>query len=88
MEIAHDPDKNLVWCQVEGHTATVEYEVKEGTLDILHTRVPAPLEGHGLASQLVQWSYDYARRQGLRPAATCSYAQAWLKRHPEYVVKE
>jgi predicted GNAT family acetyltransferase len=61
----------------------VEYELSDGALVITHTIVPPPLEGQGIASQLVAFTYDYARAQQLQPAATCSYAVAWLKRHPE-----
>ena len=36
------------------------------------------------ASALVKAAYDYARANGLKPIATCSYAVVWLQRHPEY----
>ena len=57
---------------------------KDGMLDILHTVVPPPVEGRGIASALVRHAFDYALRQGLKPEATCSYARTWLARHPEY----
>lgn len=82
MEISHDTSKQVAWTVIDGHRAQVEYEITEGTLDILHTFVPQQLEGRGIASQLVQFVYDYAVEKGLKPAATCSYARAWLMRHP------
>lgn len=85
MEIYHDIKNLRVWTEKEGYTAYVEYELIDGTLDIMHTYVPAPLEGMGIASQLVECAYDYALKEGLKPAATCTYAIAWLKRHPEYL---
>jgi len=42
------------------------------------------LEGRGIAATLVETAYKYAKKQGLRPLATCSYAVVWLKRHPEF----
>ncbi len=81
LEIRHDPEKRIVHTTVEGHTAHVEYSIHDGMLDILHTVVPKPVEGRGIASRLVEYAYDYARRQGLGPAATCSYARIWLQRH-------
>lgn len=84
MEIYHDIKNLRVWTEKDGYTAYVEYELIDGTLDILHTYVPAPLEGMGIASQLVGFTFDYALKEGLIPTATCSYAIAWLNRHPEY----
>lgn len=80
-EIVHDQKRRRFQTSVEGHTAYVEYDIHDGMLDILHTVVPKPVEGRGIASRLVEYAYDYARRQGLGPAATCSYARIWLQRH-------
>jgi uncharacterized protein len=85
MQINHDKEGRRVWIQEGGNTAYVEYRLSEGCLEILHTIVPVPLEGQGIASQLVKYAYDYALQQGLAPAATCSYAKVWLQRHPEYI---
>lgn len=84
MEINHNTQIHKVWIEQEGCTAYVEYELTSDSLDIKHTIVPTPIEGQGIASQLVKYVYDYALQQGLKPAATCSYAQVWLKRHLEY----
>lgn len=85
MEINNDVAHNRVWAERDGNISEVEYIVSDGMLNIIHTFVPQALEGQGIASQLVKYAYDYALEQGLRPIATCSYARAWLKRHPEYV---
>lgn len=82
MDIHHDKKNQRVWTELNGYTAEVRYELTDGTVDIFHTYVPEPLGGQGFASQLVGFVYDYARQQGLTPAATCSYAKVWLKKHP------
>lgn len=84
MDIKHNMDNCRAWTEIDGYTAYVEYEINNFELDIKHTIVPPPLEGQGIASQLVKYVYDYALKEGLKPVATCSYAQIWLKRHPEY----
>ncbi|MEG1161677.1 GNAT family N-acetyltransferase [Bacteroides sp.] len=81
-EITHQPEQSLFQTQVEGRTAFVQYRLIDGSLDIIHTIVPRPLEGKGIAAALVKAAYDYALAQGLRPSATCSYAVKWLERHP------
>ena len=86
-EIEHQPEQKLFKTEVEGRTAFVQYRLLNGGLDIIHTIVPRPLEGQGIAAALVKAAYDYAVANGLKPKATCSYAVAWLQRHPE-VTKE
>lgn len=83
-EIVHDQKRRRFQTSVEGHTAYVEYDIHDGMLDILHTIVPKAIEGRGIASALVRYAFDYAVQNGMKPAATCSYALTWLKRHTEY----
>lgn len=85
MNVIHDEDKCLFYVDVEGLRAYVNYRLTDSALDILHTIVPKEIGGQGIASLLVKTAYDYARRNGLRPVATCSYAIVWLQRHPEYL---
>ena len=82
-KIEHQPEQKLFKTEVEGRTAFVQYRLLNGGLDIIHTIVPHPLEGQGIAAALVKAAYDYAVANGLKPKATCSYAVAWLQRHPE-----
>lgn len=84
MEIIHDTTRNWFRTEVDGHTAHIAYRLHDGALDIRHTIVPEEIGGQGIASALVKAAYDYAREQGLKPVATCSYAVAWLRRHTEY----
>lgn len=84
MEILHDEGAKKFWTLVDGYKAYVAYEIHESGLDIRRTLVPEAVGGRGIAAALVKAAYDYARAKRLRPVATCSYAVAWLRRHPEY----
>jgi uncharacterized protein len=83
-EIVHLPKRNRFEVEQDELKAYVEYKFVDGALDILHTIVPKSLEGKGIAGALVKTAYDYARTQGLKAKATCSYAVVWLQRHTEY----
>lgn len=84
MNIEHDIKNQEFYTTIDGKKAYVSYIADEHSLDIRHTIVAKELEGQGIASSLVKTAYDYAIEKGLRPVATCSYAAAWIKRHPEY----
>jgi uncharacterized protein len=51
---------------------------------ITHTGVPHAWEGRGIAASLTQAAFEYARSRGLSVTPLCSYAAAYLRRHPEY----
>ena len=69
-EVTHRPERNRFELEKNGMTAFVEYEGEDGTLDIMHTIVPPPLEGKGIAAALVEATYKYAAGQGLAEAAS------------------
>ena len=69
-----------------GETRTVfaDYAVQGDTRGILHVEADPALRGSGAAGQFMQALAEHARAQQLKLAPRCSYAVAWLKRHPEY----
>ena len=83
-DIRHNAEASRFETRVDEATALTEYRIEGDQLNILHTLVPRAIEGRGIASALVKAAYDYALCNGLIPTATCSYAIAWLDRHPDY----
>lgn len=61
----------------------VEYRVRDGTLDLVHTEVLPQFEGRGLAGQLARFALDDARAQGRKVAPSCSYIARYVERHPQ-----
>ena len=53
----------------------------EYTID--HTFVDDRLRGQGIAGELVRLAVEQIKNQGGHVRATCTYAQAWVQRHPE-----
>jgi len=70
----------------EGETRAVfaDYAVQGETRVILHVEADPNLRGSGAAGRFMQSLAEHARAEGLKLAPRCSYAVAWLKRHPEY----
>jgi predicted GNAT family acetyltransferase len=48
--------------------------------------VPHAMEGQGIASRLTQAALEYARQQNYQVFPLCSFAQVYMRRHPEYRV--
>lgn len=61
-----------------------EYAVQGDTRVILHVEAHPDLRGSGAAGRFMQALSEHARAEGLKLAPRCSYAVAWLKRHPEF----
>ena len=83
-EILHDSAQGRFSTTVDGHTGYVEYVLRDGVMDILHTIVPKEIGGRGIAGHLVRAALEFARAGDLAVRATCEYAAAWMARHPEY----
>lgn len=64
--------------------AEVTFPTMDGIATINHTFVHPILRGQGVADKLVKLAADKILADGNKIAATCSYAAAWFRRHPEY----
>lgn len=82
--VRHDAGDARFVTRVDGHDGFVEYTQADGVLTITHTVVPPEIGGRGIAGQLVRAALEYARANGLKVVPACSYAAAYVQRHPEY----
>jgi uncharacterized protein len=70
--------------QVDGVTCELDYYVRDGVMTITHTGVPSEVGGRGIAGELVRTAFEAARSAGWKVVPACSYARAWIERHPDY----
>lgn len=52
-------------------------------VNIDHTYVNPVLRGQGIAGEMLKVVAEFLREKGLKATATCSYANAWLKKNRE-----
>ncbi len=83
-EIRHDAERRRFETTADGHVGHVEYERDGDRLVLTHTIVPSEIGGRGIAGALVRATLDHARAEGLKVVPACSYADVWMRRHPEY----
>ena len=81
----HHNQKNMHFeVAEEGEVAFLEYRMYKGDIALMHTQVPAALEGKGVASALAVYAFKYAEEHKLPVMVYCPYVAAFIKRHPEY----
>ena len=83
-DVQHDPTARKFFAQVDGHEGELVYRRDGNPVELRRTTVPAAIGGRGVAAHLVKAALDWARSDGSRVAPTCSYAAAYIRRHPEY----
>jgi predicted GNAT family acetyltransferase len=69
---------------VDGHRAFIDYKARDGVYYLIHTEVPIELEGHGIATALVDKVFHYLEGHNFKLVPYCAYIKAYLKRHPEW----
>jgi predicted GNAT family acetyltransferase len=82
LQIKHDSHARRLSTQLEGHTGELDYELDGKVMSITHTRVPGPIGGRGVAAELMRSALDLAATNGWTVNPLCSYAVAYMKRHP------
>jgi uncharacterized protein len=81
--VTRDPDRSVFEYRAGDLVAELVYRRRGERMVLVHTGVPAALEGHGAGGQLVRAAVGYAAGEGLTVVPACPFARAWLERHPD-----
>lgn len=65
---------------VDNNLALLDYQLRDGVLQIDYVYVPPDFRGRGIAGQLMEAALAHARQEGLRVHPVCSYARAYMAR--------
>jgi predicted GNAT family acetyltransferase len=69
---------------VDGQVVFADYRRQPGRVVITHVEAPPALRGTGAAGRLMQGVMDLVRGEQVKVLPLCSYARAWILRHPEH----
>ena len=86
LEVLHNQRENRFETWIDGNLSKLDYIQDGRNFVITHVGVHPSLRGQGVAGRLVEVSLAYARENSLRVIPMCSYAAAFIRRHPEYAV--
>jgi hypothetical protein len=81
--IEHDPSAHRFSTEVDGELAVLDYTFSDNVMTITHTRVPPAIAGRGIAAELMRAALAAARAAGWTVNPACSYAAAYMRRHPD-----
>jgi predicted GNAT family acetyltransferase len=84
VDVVHNAAASRFEAVVDGVSCVLEYSLHDRVMTITHTGVPDAVGGRGIAGALVTAAFDTARSERWRVVPACSYAQVWIKRHPDY----
>jgi predicted GNAT family acetyltransferase len=70
---------------IDGYLSKLDYIQDGKNFVITHVGVSPELRGQGIAGRIVQVGLEYAKEKSLRVVPMCSYAAAYIRKHPEYV---
>lgn len=89
MVVERNEPRSRYEVRTDGLLAVLTYARAGEVITFLHTRVPEPLEGRGIASQLAHTALEDARAAQLQVVAQCLYVAAYVRRHrllPEHAI--
>ena len=69
---------------VNGERAFIDYKQKDDKVYLIHTEVPAALEGKGVAAAIVEKTFKYMEERHLKLVPLCVYVKHYLTVHPEW----
>ena len=84
LEVTRNEEEQRFETWIEGTLAKLDYIQDGKNFVITHVGVHPDFRGYGIAGRIVQVSLDFARENHLRVIPMCSYAAAYIRRHPEY----
>ncbi len=84
LTVIHNEAAQRFELPVDGALALLTYRRFPDRIVLLHTEVPPPFEGHGMAAKLSRSALDFARANRLQVVPLCPYVSSFIQKHPEY----
>ena len=83
-DVIDNRERHRFELQERDQIAFADYEIQGDRVILTHVEAPIGLRGAGAAGRLMEGLMSIIRERGLKVTPVCSYAQAWIERHPEW----
>ena len=84
MIVRHDKDRKIFTMDIDGDTAHVAYQLKDGKMYLTYSEVPYHLRGQGYGKKLVEKTFEQLTDEGYTAVAICSYIRAVARRNEKW----
>jgi len=84
MEVIHNKENKTFTMDVNGETAKVDYQLKDGKMYLVFSEVPSTLRGQGIGKQLVEKTFEKLTEEGYEAVAVCGYVKAVASRSEKW----
>ena len=84
INVIHNPAENRFETTIDSKLSKLDYLQNGNNFVITHVGVHPSLRGQGVAGKIVEVGIAYARENSFRVVPMCSYAAAYIRRHPEH----
>lgn len=84
LDVEQNPAENRFETRIDDKLSKLDYIQDGKNFVITHVGVHPDLRGQGVAGKITQVAIEYAKKNSLRVVPMCSYAAAYVRRHPEY----
>jgi uncharacterized protein len=84
LEVENNETERRFQTRIGEHIAFTKYYRSQDLITLVHTEVPKPLEGQGVAGKLARAALDYARSNRLYVVPQCSFMADYIRKHPEH----
>jgi uncharacterized protein len=82
--VTDNPARQRFELEVDGQIVFADYRRRGNVLIVPHVEAPVSLRGTGASGRLMEGMLTLLRERGETIVPTCSYAAAWIRRHPEH----
>jgi predicted GNAT family acetyltransferase len=84
VDVIHNETGRRFEASSEGALSLLTYRRDGDDLVLLHTEVPARLEGRGIGTRLAVAAFQFAESQHLKIVPRCPFIASFVEHHPEY----
>ena len=84
LEVTHNEAEQRFETWSDGYLSKLDYIQDGKNFVITHVGVSPELRGQGIAGKIVEVGLEYAKDKSLRVVPMCSYAAAYIRKHPKY----
>jgi len=84
LPIVHHREGHKFSMDINGEEAKVEYDLRDGTMYLVHSEVPCNLRDQGIGKVLVEKTFEKLTEEGSRAIAVCSFIKTVANRNEKW----